>query len=96
MHEVVLLASSLYSSFTVSGKSMSSRRTVRSSTLDPSKKCQFCNRTFKRREHLADHMRSHTGEKPYICQTCGHSFTRMSSLRRHQLLHIGDDSALMM
>ncbi|KAE9982224.1 hypothetical protein BLS_006383 [Venturia inaequalis] len=50
-------------------------------------KCTFenCNRAFNRPCRLEDHIRSHTGDRPFVCQypDCDKSFTRDSHLARH-------------
>ncbi|KAJ5682932.1 hypothetical protein N7462_006097 [Penicillium macrosclerotiorum] len=45
--------------------------------------CQYCQRHFRRYEHLQRHIRIHTNEKPYKC-SCGASFGRRDLLKRHQ------------
>ncbi|CAD6902722.1 unnamed protein product [Tilletia laevis] len=46
-----------------------------------------CNMTFSRSEHLARHVRKHTGERPFPCH-CGKAFSRLDNLRQHaQTVH---------
>ncbi|KAF7641016.1 hypothetical protein LDENG_00000030, partial [Lucifuga dentata] len=42
-------------------------------------RCQQCDKTFTRADHLRSHRRVHTGERPYGCHTCGKTFTESSS-----------------
>ncbi|CCF33533.1 hypothetical protein CH063_05701 [Colletotrichum higginsianum] len=45
--------------------------------------CSFCDRGFRKSEHLERHRRTHTKEKPYKCE-CGQAFARQDLLRRHE------------
>ncbi|TFK20109.1 hypothetical protein FA15DRAFT_659364 [Coprinopsis marcescibilis] len=46
-----------------------------------------CNMVFSRSEHLARHIRKHTGERPFSCH-CGKQFSRLDNLRQHaQTVH---------
>lgn len=49
--------------------------------------CPHCQREFLRHDHLALHIRTHTGERPDKCPHCSKSFGRESSLKRHMLTH---------
>ncbi|KAH8683668.1 hypothetical protein BGZ61DRAFT_496026 [Ilyonectria robusta] len=49
--------------------------------------CGLCKRNFKRLDHLARHVRSHTQSRPYKCHICPKAFTRTDLLRRHVASH---------
>ncbi|KAF1816890.1 hypothetical protein P152DRAFT_453500 [Eremomyces bilateralis CBS 781.70] len=53
--------------------------------------CSYCQRHFKRAEHLTRHLRIHTKERPFRCG-CGATFSRRDLLTRHwRISKHGDD-----
>ncbi|XP_022128728.2 zinc finger protein 271 isoform X2 [Pieris rapae] len=52
--------------------------------------CTTCQKTFWRKEHLDNHVRTHTGETPYRCQYCAKTFTRKEHMVNHVRKHTGE------
>ncbi|KAG7388788.1 hypothetical protein PHYPSEUDO_011807 [Phytophthora pseudosyringae] len=48
-----------------------------------------CHREFNRKYTLAEHVKTHTGERPHVCPvpTCGKRFSTSGNLSRHKRLH---------
>jgi len=46
--------------------------------------CHFCGKRFTRGFSLRNHIRSHTGDRPFACSECGRAFTRSNDRTRHE------------
>ena len=52
--------------------------------------CPFnnvCNKSFKTKSQLSDHLLKHTKTKNYTCPECKNTFSRKSRLKIHMMIH---------
>ena len=59
-------------------------------TKDGKFKCPFkdiCNHVAKFRNNIRSHIRTHTGERPYLCNFCEKTFVREDTCNQHMLTH---------
>ncbi|XP_069740508.1 zinc finger protein 341 isoform X2 [Narcine bancroftii] len=50
-------------------------------------KCNYCDKMFAKNFDLRQHIRSHTGEKPFQCIVCGRAFAQKSNVKKHMQTH---------
>ncbi|VDP71731.1 unnamed protein product [Echinostoma caproni] len=50
--------------------------------------CCICLHRFGSQQDLQRHMRSHTGERPFVCPDCGKEFSLKHSMHRHYRVHL--------
>jgi uncharacterized C2H2 Zn-finger protein len=46
-------------------------------------KCDLCDKVFRHKRSLQQHIRTHTGDKPYKCDLCDKGFNRNEYLQQH-------------
>ncbi|XP_008069439.1 zinc finger protein 438 [Carlito syrichta] len=57
----------------------------------PWHRCHICNHHFQFKQHLRDHMNTHTNSRPYSCRICRKTYVRSGSLSTHMKLHHGEN-----
>ncbi len=49
--------------------------------------CDQCGKKLSQATHLTEHMRVHTGERPYVCDLCSKAFKTKSNMTTHRKKH---------
>lgn len=52
--------------------------------------CKTCGKVFKSKSSLVHHVRTHTGERPYVCHLCQKRFVNGGHLHTHMRIHTGE------
>ncbi|XP_026173706.1 gastrula zinc finger protein XlCGF57.1 isoform X2 [Mastacembelus armatus] len=58
--------------------------------LDTGVQCPECGKKVRTPQSLDDHMRTHTGDRPFVCKDCGRRFVERSGWRQHMKIHTGE------
>ncbi|KAK4310602.1 hypothetical protein Pmani_017857 [Petrolisthes manimaculis] len=60
------------------------------STTSKMHHCPFCAYTTNKTTNLNNHVRVHTGEKPFVCPHCPYRATQETTLKFHIRTHTGE------
>ncbi|CAH1971480.1 unnamed protein product [Acanthoscelides obtectus] len=56
----------------------------------PINKCEICGKFLSCKSNLTQHIRRHTGERPFACDVCGKKFFKAEHASIHKRIHTGE------
>lgn len=62
----------------------------RHAITEPLFSCPYCGKGSKSKANLEQHIRIHTGVRPYSCDVCNAAFKHRSHLKVHMTIHTGE------
>ncbi|XP_035209445.1 zinc finger protein 341-like isoform X1 [Stegodyphus dumicola] len=76
-----------HSSMVKTKKSSEADNEDNQSKKDHKLNCAYCWKSFTKNFDLQQHIRCHTGEKPFQCIVCGRAFAQKSNVKKHMQTH---------
>jgi len=66
------------------------QKSAESSTTSHKFVCSWpnCSKSYSAKSYLIEHLRTHTGDRPFTCSNCSRGFARIMDLKKHQLLKV--------
>ncbi|XP_054724314.1 zinc finger protein 341-like [Uloborus diversus] len=83
----VNIITEFYSSMVKTKKQSAEGENEEESKKDHKLKCSYCWKSFMKNFDLQQHIRCHTGEKPFQCIVCGRAFAQKSNVKKHMQTH---------
>ena len=58
--------------------------------------CQTCHKTYTKLSNMKDHMKRHSGSRPYLCSLCGADFSQKGNRNKHESMNKCQDHIIVL